>query len=88
MRDLLEKIWKEIKPAYIEIASVITLIDALVSSQEMVDLSNMLHKEQITIWWFLIIFNFQFILVPALPSIIIGWVIHKIRNGLKKKRGR
>ena len=88
MSDLLNDIWNEIKPAYIEISLVIAVFNVLVSSQEMVALSNMLSNSQISLWGFLIRFVFQFILVPALPSIVIGWTIHKIRGSRKKRRSR
>ncbi len=83
MSDFLKKLWKEIKQAYIEITAITALIDALVNAQAMVELSNRQYNGEIGIEWFLILFTVQFIIIPAILSIIPGIVIHWIRKKFK-----
>jgi hypothetical protein len=82
----LSDLLKSIKEAYAEIAAVIGIIDFFAYAQSIIDLSNLFDSGQITMIEYLIRFVFQFIIIPAIPSILIGLILHWIKKQLRKRR--
>jgi hypothetical protein len=76
----LSDIINSIKEAFAEIMLVIGLLDLLVNLQSIINLSNLYSSGQININEYLVRFIFQMVIIPAIPSVLIGLLIHWIRE--------
>lgn len=74
MSDILDSIRESI----LEILGVFLLIDALQGLAFVVSLNNAFYAGQITAYEYAFRLIFQFFFLPAITSILVGIIIHKI----------
>jgi len=73
----------EIREAYKEIIALFALfesINGLANTQSLIDLGKSFDSGQLNIYVYLALVTFQWVILPALPSIIIGIIINKKRS--------
>jgi hypothetical protein len=67
-----------------EIIIVYAVIGSLQALRSLVDLNNMYSTGLITIDEYLIRIVLQFLIVPAMPAVVIGIIIHLILEALNR----
>ena len=72
----LDSVWGLIQEAIAEIAAIFLLVDTLLAIQFISNLNRAYYTHQITGEVYLIRLVVQFFLVPAIPAIVIGIIIH------------
>lgn len=81
--DILDSIRDAIGDAIGEVLLVIGLIDGLANLQFVVDLGNTYSANLITIDEYLIQIIVRMLVLPAIPGILIGLVIHEVRKAFR-----
>ncbi len=69
----------EIEDALAEIVATFVVIDALQALASYVSLANKYSQGQIAPEVFLFEIVWNFLIAPAIPSIVIGWIWHRLR---------
>ena len=76
----IDELLETITDALAEILTVWGIFDVLIGLQSLVDLSNSFYAGEISNEMYLIQMVFMFVIVPSIPSIILGIFIHWLRE--------
>ena len=76
----LDDIGETIKDSIAEILAVWGIFDVIIGLESLVDLSNKYNAGEISPEMYLVQIVIMFVIVPSIPSIIFGIIIHWLRE--------